>query len=171
MFEVVDLEQIGHQPLRRRTHRLEAPVERLPRELDRTVDGALVVAGQDGAQVQHGAVTHLHRNRRDERGETLAGRAHQPVHQTGDLEHRRERLATTDPPVQRFGRDDGGGPGRVTQQGDLTDDQAGSELDDGVVPVGAGVAHLGPARSDQQEGHRELTLLHQHLSRRGGQRA
>ena len=47
----------------------------------------------------------------------------------------------------------------------------GRHLDDGVLAVDAGVGDLGAAGSDQQEGHREFALLHQHLTGDGRQRS
>ena len=48
--------------------------------------------------------------------------------------------------------------------------EAGLQFGDGVVAVDSGMGDFGAAGADQQKGNRELALLHEHLSRRRGQR-
>ncbi len=93
------------------------------------------------------------------------------LHHARELEHRRERFSATDPARQRLVGDHRGGARPVAQQGDLANDHSRKGLGDGVVAVDSDVADLGPTGADEQEGHRELALVHKHLPGRRGQRA
>ncbi len=171
VVRVVDLEQVSHQRLGGVSRGLEAAVQRLAGELDGAVRGAFVVAGQHRPQVQLGAVAHSNRNRRDERGQTLTTRAQEFLHHAGEVEHRGERISAAYPAGQRLLRNHRCGARPVPQQGDLADDHSWEGLGGGVVPVDSGVADLGLAGADEQEGHCKLALVHQYLPWRRGQRS
>ena len=133
------------------------------------MSGSLTVAGQHRSQHQLAAVLQHDRNGRDKRGQSLSRGAHQSFADSRQVGHNRKRLLVSDIAEQRFGGRDGGGAGPVAQQRDLAHDHAGADFVDHHRVIVSGVADLGPAGLDQNEGHRLLALAHQHLAGGGPQ--
>lgn len=169
VVDVVDLRQIVHQCWAGDSGCHKSPVQRLVGEVDVTVHGALTVAGQYRAEHQFGAVAKPERYRRDERGQTLANRADEPLHDARNVYHPGERVAVADPASQRFGCRNGRGPRDVAQEGNLADDHPGHHLLDDHDVVVADVLDLSSTGRDEQEGKGPLTLPHEHLAGGGVQ--
>ena len=88
VVDVVDLEQVGHQRLRSAC----AVVwnRRYSVSLENSTGPCVVRSlspGSTGRRYSSSVVAQVHRDRRDERGEPLARRAHQLVHHAGHVEH------------------------------------------------------------------------------------
>jgi len=107
----------------------------------------------------------------DERGQPLTARAQEFLHHAREFEHRGERFSAAYAARQRLLRNDRCGAGPVPQQGDFTDDHSWEGRGDGVVAVDSDMADLGLAGADEQEGHCEFALMHEHLPWRRGQRS
>ena len=173
VVDVVDLEQVAHQRLRRRPGGLEAAVQRLAGELDGAVGGALAVAGQHRAA---GSRSVPSRSRtgigRDERGEPLPRRCAPACPACPAARawwrtlrgHRPSPSALRSRPRSRSAAHRAAGRSRRRSR---------PGFNSATVSWPSTPVCVTSARpdADEQEGNCQLALLHEHLAGRRRQRA